>query len=443
MKLKPRSQEKGQALILVVLGMVALLGFTALAIDGSMVYADRRHAQNAADAASLAGGAVAGKYLEDNSIFYSSWNCSALNSVLKNAVENAAVARAGDNNITIDRDISDNNGAEYRCVNETQGNWSARYIEITTRITVDTNTSFIHFVYNGPVRNTVEAVTRIRPRSPLAFGSAVVALNKAGCSGNKYGVQFGGSSQNSIYGGGVYSNGCLGGNGSTFSLDITNGTLYGQFLEGSIVNNTNVNPPAQPVNQQIPDDMFQVPVPNCSGLPTRTQSSTSTRLSPGIYTSISVTNNQDVTLERGLYCLTSGSTALKMNGGKLTGNGVTFFITSSTGAVSMNGGEVDLRAISFYEQANPYPAVPNVLMYSLGSTSNADISIVGNNDSRYLGLIYCPYCSVYISGSSGTWPTFNTQIVANNVFISGNATLDIIYNNQDTYDYPTRLDLMK
>src|SRR5689334_25165610 len=52
--MKPRSQERGQALIMVALAVVGLFGFSALAIDGSRVFSDRRHAQNAADTAALA-----------------------------------------------------------------------------------------------------------------------------------------------------------------------------------------------------------------------------------------------------------------------------------------------------------------------------------------------------------------------------------------------------
>jgi hypothetical protein len=47
--------ERGQALVLFVLALGVLLGFTAMAIDVGMVYRDRRHLQNTADAAALAG----------------------------------------------------------------------------------------------------------------------------------------------------------------------------------------------------------------------------------------------------------------------------------------------------------------------------------------------------------------------------------------------------
>src|SRR4026209_1833142 len=50
-----KAREKGQALILIALAAIGLFAFTALAIDGSRAYSNKRHAQNAADTAALAG----------------------------------------------------------------------------------------------------------------------------------------------------------------------------------------------------------------------------------------------------------------------------------------------------------------------------------------------------------------------------------------------------
>ena len=47
--------ERGQALVIIALAIIGLVGITGLAIDGSKILADRRHAQNAADTAALAG----------------------------------------------------------------------------------------------------------------------------------------------------------------------------------------------------------------------------------------------------------------------------------------------------------------------------------------------------------------------------------------------------
>ena len=77
------SSERGQVLVLLVLALVGLLGFTALAIDGGMVYSDRRTAQNAADAAALAGAGAAAQYIrtyeaadpKNNPVSKEKWNC--------------------------------------------------------------------------------------------------------------------------------------------------------------------------------------------------------------------------------------------------------------------------------------------------------------------------------------------------------------------------------
>src|SRR5512140_3509096 len=52
--MKRKSSEQGQALILIVFGLIGMIALTALAVDGGMAYSDRRTAQNAADNAALA-----------------------------------------------------------------------------------------------------------------------------------------------------------------------------------------------------------------------------------------------------------------------------------------------------------------------------------------------------------------------------------------------------
>src|SRR6185503_8867856 len=53
--MKNIKSERGQALIIFALAAIALFGIVGLAIDGSAKFSDRRHAQNAADSAALAG----------------------------------------------------------------------------------------------------------------------------------------------------------------------------------------------------------------------------------------------------------------------------------------------------------------------------------------------------------------------------------------------------
>jgi uncharacterized membrane protein len=63
------SSEYGQALVLIALAFVVLIGFAALAIDGGMTYSNRRIAQAASDSASLAGAGLAGLHLATEHIF--------------------------------------------------------------------------------------------------------------------------------------------------------------------------------------------------------------------------------------------------------------------------------------------------------------------------------------------------------------------------------------
>ena len=52
---RPAGDERGAVLVHVAVAMLALIGFSALAIDYGAFWVSRRQAQNAADAAALAG----------------------------------------------------------------------------------------------------------------------------------------------------------------------------------------------------------------------------------------------------------------------------------------------------------------------------------------------------------------------------------------------------
>jgi Flp pilus assembly protein TadG len=80
--MRPKAQERGQALVIIALAVVGLFGFSALAIDGSRVFSDRRNAQNAADTSALSAALA--------KIRAAAGNVNA-------AATNAAIARAASN----------------------------------------------------------------------------------------------------------------------------------------------------------------------------------------------------------------------------------------------------------------------------------------------------------------------------------------------------------
>jgi hypothetical protein len=439
-----RSSEKGQAIVLLALGFVALLGFTALALDGGMVYADRRHAQNGADAASLAGAGAAANTMDTLGLYYGIFDCSDFNdgsTILgqaHNAAISAAIGRASSNNYSIDNDVSDNHGVVAMCADDVNmGSYIDKYIDIYTVITRSTNTSLIHLVYSGPVEGRVETVARIRPRTPMAYGHAVVGLNDAACGG-KNGVVLSGSSVTNINGGGIYSNGCLNCNGG-FDANVTGGNV--NYAGTTTCDSSHdVTPDPQKVSH-LPSSAFYADPPDCSAVPYYGTDITGGTYTPGVYDQIKMSNAGDVVvLQPGLYCLERSPKAIDISGGDISGDGVTIYVKPTAGGISISGALIDLRAPS--ASPDPSPAISGMLIY-VGEGNTNEVNLVGNNTSYYEGTIYAPDGDISASGSSGTYPTFNTQLVGWNVDVGGNATIDINFSGAENYGQPPKLDLQE
>lgn len=421
-----QSTERGQAMVLLVLGVVVLLGFTALAIDGGMVYSDRRNAQMASDASSLAGGAAAALYMENHHVIYGNFSCSStgvINAQNSTDPDNpgaklAAINRAADNDYIIDDDVSDNHGVTTECGVEDHGGWLDKYIDIKTFITKDTPTSFAHFIYSGLMRNRVEAVTRVRPRSPAAFGHAIVALNPAACVGNQNGAGFSGNVNTYVYGGGIFSNGCLQVNGGSGEITVTDGTInYG----GQVQNPGQFNPYPEPTDP-LPSSAYEIPMPDCSHPNAWNGTATQLKaLSP-------LPSNK-------LYCVTGD---LRLNGGSFTGNGVT--IVMLNGELRINGNvTVDVRAPGSFP--DPTPAVPGLLIY-VPKTNTNPILLNGTSDSYFEGTVYAPGSTITFEGTGGS-NNYHTQFIGWNVMAGGTADISVVFSEPQQYSRPAVLELYK
>ena len=430
--------EEGQVLAFLAIVLVVLLGFAALALDGGMLFSDRRDAQNAADSASLAGGSAAAYYMRTNNINYNSFICGTSGALSTEAsAEIEAINRAASNDYVIDNDLSDKHGVSVSCDIVDMGSYLDKHFDITTKITRDTTTNFAQLVYDGPLRNEVEAVTRVYPPAPIAFGKAIIALNESACSGNSNGVIFSGTSTTTVTGGGVWSNGCLTGNGTSFNVTVNYGGVG--FAGSSTGTLTNINPAPEYIPSKLPDHSLIVAEPDCSGLPNRTvPNSGDATLEPGKYNKIKWTGGI-LTMNPGLYCITD-SQGMDISGGELSGDGVTLFLEDGGVTINGNVSPVDLRAPE--ESPDPSPAVPGILFYLANGNSNT-ISITGNSTSFFLGTVYAPDGDLFFSGTSGTNPTFNTQLIGNNVEVSGGATIDINFNDDENFEQPPYLDMQK
>ena len=432
-----KKTEQGQALVLIALAFVVMLGFVALAIDGGMIYSDRRFEQNAADAASLAGGGKGALTLENNYITYGEFTCQ--NGYVKQAINaaiTAAESRAADNNFTISYPIANQNGVDFVCKDSFD-----KYIDIHVMITKDTDSIFAHFVYNGPWRNTVDSVTRFRPRTAIAYGNAIVALNDDVCSGNSNGIIFGGSSEMTVKGNGVFSNGCLKGNGGQFSTSVIGGNVnYVSEETGTL---SAISPTPQQAPGVLPTSSYMLDNPDCSSLQNKTQHGNT--LNPGIYSTISLTSG-DLTLNPGLYCITSSSTnALKVTGGNFDAEGVTFYVIN--GGINMSANAV-ITATAPLKKPDPSPAVPGMLIQLPVGNTNV-VSVQGTSASTFIGTIYAPSGYIQLAGTSASGSggddvtVFYTQLIGYDVMVTGNGYLDINYDETRNATIPARLELSK
>ncbi len=434
------SSEKGQALIFFVLGIIVLLGFVGLAIDGGMVYSDRRHTQNSGDAGSLAGGGAAALDLENSHVTYFNWNCTDPRIAAAEATaNNTAISRAGSNGFTIDTDISDSNGVETTCGVTPMGPYQDKYLDVQVMIQTTTQATFSSFLFDGGLVSTIEAVTRVRPRTPIAFGNAIVALNADACSGNSNGITFGGSGQTNVTGGGIFTNGCLNGNGGAFHVYVEPpyGVNYGGSWDGN--GTFEPEPPQSTSGWQLPPDSYQVPVPNCGAVGAGHYNSGTHTYSPGNYSSTIRVNSGEVTFEPGLYCISASPNALVINGGNITANGVT--IVAQHGDVDISG-NATVNMSAPMPDPDPSPALPMVLIY-LPASNASDVLLSGGGDSSFVGLVYAPAGDVTVTGNSGVNQTFHTQIIGNNVEISGNATVDIHFSTDENFQKPSAIELYR
>ncbi len=449
MNTRRKSQESGQVLVVLAVALVALLGFTALAIDVGMVYSDRRYDQNVADAAALAGGNAALKAMSAALVTWENFDCGmAENSWLpagggapgwlagaQNQIFTAAISRAATNNKSIDTDISDQNGVVLRCGID----YRDKYIDIKVNVSGITRTSFAQLLFGNSLRNTVEAVARVRPITPMASGYAVYATDSK-CDGN--GVLSDGGIELGIDGGGIFSKSCFQGKGN-FDVKVTNGTnnMLAPYVYQKDGGSGKISPP--PTQVQRSAFVFKPKEPKCNDLP-HNPTGGEIRI-PGEYDG-STFKNGDFKLRAGLYCIKGD---ISLNGGETITSieddygltGVTLFFED--GGITANGG-----AYMSVEAANldgPAPAgvVRGIVIFSAyGNTSG--FTLLGNSLSNYDGTVYVPDGEIEVGGTSDVTPAvWSTQLIAKDFWMHGDGVVNIQYKSEKCAKVPPSLELSK
>jgi hypothetical protein len=412
-KIKPA--ETGQALVILAIGFVVLVGFTALAIDGGMVYADRRQAQNAADSAALS---AALAKLNDQS-----WYMAGLDRANSNGYDNNGTTNTVD---IFNPPIS----GQYAGDDE--------YLQVL--ITADVNTALIHFVFQGDMQNTVEAVARAIPsqRGEFYNGYAIVGLKPTGTKA----IWKHGNADTEVTGGGIWSNSndanrSFEYNGAAGNLTVhapadiavVGGARYSGGTPNATVNTGQLQFAYPP--------LIEVPSPTCSG--NAVWDSVSHTLSPGNWTG-DFPPDRETYLSPGEYCLTDTSFRANANN-ILSGSDILLYFVNGTNITWNGNAEINLSG----RESGPFEGMVIYIdhqNYSNPGGCNAKIN--GNEHSEFVGTIYAPTCNVKMLGAGET-TGWRSQVIGYSVELGGNNDLDIFYSSDDNYvaTKPPQIELTK
>ncbi len=378
--------ERAQSLLLIAVAMMALLGLTAIAIDGGNVYRDRRQAQNAADNAALAA-AMAITQEQD-------W-------------QQAALERANENGYF--NDGSRSVVEIYRPPVEGPYAGNNEYVQVI--ITSHVNTYFAGIVGISQLTNRVQAVAHARPPQALFNGNAVVALAPTACKA----MEFQGNAQANIIGNGIFVNSnCSCNQTAAFFNNSGSGTLHVPYIRS--VGCVKYKPGAvdaeeiQSGVQSFPyPPSWLPPIPTCD------------------YTWNNLSGNHS--LQSGVHCV-NGNFRINAND-TITGNGVTIVVY---GDVQWNGGTLTLSA--------PTSGPTAGLLLYLPITNNNAVTFNGNASWNLRGTILAPASQVTINGTEDGF-SLHSQIIGYTVKLTGNGDSVIEYNDNENIDQPPAIELAK
>lgn len=471
--------EKGQALILIMLAMVALVGLVALAIDGGNTFVARRSAQGAADSAAMA---AALKLAQGKSSTEA--KTAAMNLVTANGFTNS-----GGTSITIN----------HPPVESTRYKGNKEYVEVI--IHVSTNTYFGGIVGVASTSNTVSAIARGKPAEygGMFGGNAIIALKP-----NDNGFTLQGSAKLYTKGGGVFVNS----NSSTDAMTM-NADMYTES-PSTVVGGLRINgKPTLPVGgintfsgtpykepfSEILDKVPAVPSsPGCKGNhnpASSTNGKGETVLQPGIYSGMAISNSKGTRLAGGLYCLTGdmnfnggsgplvadGPVQLVLNGGSInlgtvvmddleiytvnndirannSGNSLNVkrfrFYASGSGTIVINGGAFQSENSFIYTKGGQIHwngnAAINLKAPPAGDKfaglaiympweNQQQFIINGGNAFKVVGTILVPHAGIQLNGNAG-FEALSSQLIGYTVRIDGNIPTYVNYKEDENFIQP-------
>ena len=390
--------ERGQALIMIALIIVGIVGIAGLVIDGGNAFNDRRKAQNAADAAALASAYTRVKGGD--------WVGAALAAAAENGYNNDGV-----NNVVV----------LYSPPRDGPHVGDIEYVQII--IDSHVNTYFARVIGRAQINNTVKATARTTTVEikPLLNGVAIASLARTSNCFNRLSFWVHGEATLDISGGGVLVNS----NNSTCAL-VQQGSGSIRLSEGysidvvggASIQKTRLITPAvtvgaSPINYPPP---FFMPKVGCNKEAEVSLDGTS--MTAGAWNA-EFPPEGVIRLEGGVYCLDHGMHVT----GALEGHNVIFKVSK---------GEV-----RFSSSANANIDAPNAgpnagLLIYLPMDNKSRVVLNGGGASSITGTILAPASPILIKGMDAK-RGFHSQIIGYTIEADGSSNVVINYNPEQNF----------
>ena len=403
-----RRGERGQALVMAVLAMAVLLGFTAMAIDVGLAFQERRNAQNGADAAALA----AAQDLRDGA------GPLAAMATAQDYLERHGY-ESPDDTVTIN--IPPLSGSH-------TGN--PLYVEVIVATEEPP-------VFRAPLTSTVWTIRgRAVATFDISFGAnaAILALNETECKSfdasgtaslsinNNGGIVANSNCDPSVYRNG---SGTIAAEGGIYYCDEGG---YDEVGSGEFQPTPEGLPSRieDPLAGLIPPDFSALGKSPDSGGPAanpRLQkiSSGTTTLRPGVYYGgLEIGSSANVTFEPGTYVMAGGGFKI---GGSATVVGVGITVYNSFDPQKPTGagacGDIALTGTASYNLVAPTSGTYKDLLFWQDRACTNTMSFNGNGDNVG-GVIYVPTGEVVLSGTASLG---SIQIIADTVSVTGTGSM--------------------
>lgn len=448
-----RKMEKGQILIILALAMVAIIGITALAVDGGMIYNERRTDQSTADSASMAGAGAAANLLKDSTV---KGNWCGNSATMSDEATAAALQAAYDSALVDDvilakQDLSTKHGVQIFCCDASDADCQGKYyLDVKVMVTSETDTFFAKLLSRDTLTTVVESTARVYPKRPFAGGMGLVTVSPE-CSNKVGGMTFGGGATVIVRNAGIFSNSCIKAVASNITVESTgvdSGVWYvpdymhdSSYEECKGCASANITPDPEPAGAPLEDITLEPP--KCDLSKPFVDTSGKGTLSPGNYNSIN--SSGDLTLLPGLYCLKGGFENTK---GNVVGDNITlYFMNSTTVKINNNFNEKKIEesyGLSLYaadgDNYGSPPAVRGLLMYFAKPST---IKVNGGSNNQMSGTIYAPTTEYTFNGGTEFDSVLQTQVIASFIKVDGGAELELNLEGAEFVQTPALIELLK